>query len=64
MKPIQDTIQVAVANSSAIALSITECNEILTFVSLILAICFTIYKFINYEKEKSWSYMSSLQKEV
>jgi hypothetical protein len=53
MKPIQDTIQVAVANSSAIALSITECNEILTFVSLILAICFTIYKFIRYEKEKA-----------
>jgi hypothetical protein len=53
MKQIQDTIQVGVANSSAIALSITECNEVLTFVSLTLAIIFTIYKFFRYEKKKA-----------
>ena len=50
MKSVQDTIQVVTANSTAIAFSITECNQILTFVSLCLAIAFTIYKFIKYEK--------------
>ena len=53
MKEIQDTIQVAVVNSTAIGFSITECNEILTFVSLTLAIVFTVYKFIRYEKKKT-----------
>jgi lipoprotein signal peptidase len=53
MKEIQDTLQVTVANSTAIAFSITECNEILTFISLTLAIVFTIYKFIRYEKKKT-----------
>jgi hypothetical protein len=52
MKEIQDTLQVTVANSSAIALSITNCNEVLTFVSLILAIGFTVYKFLKYEEKK------------
>lgn len=50
MKSVQDTIQVGIANSAAIAFSITECNELLTFISLILAISFTIYKFATYEK--------------
>jgi len=50
MKSVQDTIQVGIANSTAIAFSITECNELLTFISLILAISFTIYKFATYEK--------------
>ena len=50
MKSVQDTIQVGLANSTAIAFSITECNDALTFVSLILAISFTIYKFATYEK--------------
>ena len=50
MKEAQDTLQVGLANSTAIAFSITECNEILTFISLILSIGFTIYKFIKYEK--------------
>ncbi len=49
MKEIQDTIQVAVANGSAIAFSITECNEVLTLVSLVLAISFTIYKFVKFK---------------
>ena len=50
MKEIQDTLQVGIANGSAIALSITECNQILTLVSLILAIAFTIYKFVKFKK--------------
>lgn len=50
MKSVQDTLQVGIANSTAIVFSITECNDALTFVSLILAISFTIYKFATYEK--------------
>ena len=51
MNNVKDTVQVAVANSTAIGFSITECNEILTFVSLILAIAFTIYKFFKFNKD-------------
>ena len=47
-----DTIQVGIANGSAIGVSLVEANEILTFVSLLLAIAFTIYKFFIYEKKK------------
>ena len=50
MKEIQDTLQVGIANGSAIALSITECNQMLTLVSLILAIAFTIYKFVKFKE--------------
>tara|TARA_R110001599_G_scaffold40860_3_gene124206 strand:- start:896 stop:1057 length:162 start_codon:yes stop_codon:yes gene_type:complete len=50
MTDLRDTIQVGLANGSAIGFSITDCNEILTLVSLVLAIGFTIYKFIKYEK--------------
>jgi hypothetical protein len=51
MREIQDTLQVGIANGSAIALSITECNAFLTFASLILAIAFTIYKFVKFKKK-------------
>jgi len=47
---MQDTIQVGLANTTAIAFSITECNQLLTLISLTLAIAFTIYKFVKYEK--------------
>jgi hypothetical protein len=49
---MQDSLQVGIVNSTAIAFSITECNQMLTLVSLILAITFTIYKFIKFEKTK------------
>jgi hypothetical protein len=52
MTEIKDTLQVGIANGSAIGFSITNCNEVLTFVSLILAIVFTVYKFIKFEKTK------------
>jgi len=52
MKEIQDSAQVALANGSAIGISLVEANEYLTFISLALAIAFTIYKFIKY-KEKT-----------
>ena len=50
MTDLKDTIQVGVANGSAIGFSITDCNEILTLVSLILAIGFTVYKFMKFNK--------------
>ena len=52
MTDLKDTIQVGIANGSAIGVSLVEANEMLTFVSLILAISFTIYKFFLYEKKK------------
>ena len=51
MTDLRDTLQVGVANGSAIGFSITDCNEILTLVSLVLAIAFTIYKFIKLNKD-------------
>ena len=50
MNDLKDTIQVGIANGSAIGFSLAEANEILTLVSLILAIAFTIYKFIKFDK--------------
>ena len=50
MTDLNDTIQVGVANGSAIGFSITDCNEYLTLISLILAISFTIYKFVKFKK--------------
>ena len=52
MNDLKDTLQVGIANGSAIGFGITDCNEILTLVSLILAISFTIYKFIKFDKNK------------
>ena len=49
MNDLKDTIQVGLANGTGIAFSLTDCNEYLTLISLILAISFTIYKFIKYE---------------
>jgi|TARA_R100000781_G_scaffold34138_1_gene24678 hypothetical protein len=50
MNDIKDTIQVGIANGTGIAFSVTDCNEYLTLISLILAIAFTIYKFIKFDK--------------
>ena len=53
-KEIGDSLQVMTANGSAIGLNLTSCNEILTFISLLLAITFTIYKFSkDAKKEKN-----------
>jgi len=50
MTDLRDTVQVGLANGSAIGFSITDCNEYLTLISLILAISFTIYKFVKFKK--------------
>ena len=52
IKPMQDSLQVGLANSTAILLSVGQVNQLLTLVSLILAITFTIYKFIQFDKKK------------
>jgi len=52
MKEVQDTIQVGVANGSAIAFSISDVNEYLSLISLVLAISYTIYKFVKFNIKK------------
>ena len=52
MKEIQDTAQVTLANGTAIGISLVEVNEILTLISLTLAIAFSIYKFVKYGEKK------------
>ena len=47
---IQDTIKVGLANASAIGISLTEINEVLSTISLVMAISFSIYQFIKTKK--------------
>tara|TARA_R110002110_G_scaffold45691_2_gene138973 strand:- start:243 stop:398 length:156 start_codon:yes stop_codon:yes gene_type:complete len=49
-KELKDTVEVIAANGGALGLTLVQCNEILQFISLILAIGFTLYKFINKKK--------------
>ena len=46
-----DTTQVIAANGGASFLTITECNQLLTLISISLAIIFTIYKFYKLSKK-------------
>ena len=49
---MKDTTQVILANGGATALTmIDECNQILTMVSISLAIIFTIYKFYKLSRK-------------
>jgi len=48
---MKDTTQVLLANGGASALTITECNEVLTLVSISLAILFTLFKFYKLSKK-------------
>ncbi len=41
---IKDTVSVVGANVGALGITLTQCNEMLQFVSLILAIAYTGYK--------------------
>jgi hypothetical protein len=47
---IQDTIQVGIANAGAIGISLAHINEVLTTISLLIAIGFSIYKFTKTKK--------------
>lgn len=42
---MKDTVQIVTANAGAIGISLADFNDVLTFVSLALAIAFTISKF-------------------
>lgn len=48
---MRDTVEVIAANGSALGLTLTQCNELLQFISLSLAIGFTLYKFIKAQKK-------------
>tara|TARA_R110000751_G_scaffold1024_1_gene4178 strand:+ start:1600 stop:1773 length:174 start_codon:yes stop_codon:yes gene_type:complete len=49
---MKDTAGVLAANGGVIGLSFSACNEVLLFVSTILAIAFTLYKFYKLSKNK------------
>ena len=51
MKNTKDIIEVGVANGGVLGLSLTQCNQVLLFVSTSLAIIFTIYKFYKLSKK-------------
>jgi len=52
MNDLRDTIQVGLANGSAIGFTLASANEILSFVALILSIAYTIYKFFKFKDNK------------
>ena len=47
---IEDSVQVRMANAGAIRISLAQFNEVLTTVSLLIAIGFSIYKFTKTKK--------------
>ena len=48
---MKDTVEVLAANGGVIGLSLSECNEYLLFISTLLAIAFTTYKFIKLKRK-------------
>ena len=44
---LKDTATVLLANGSALGITLTQANDALQFISLVLAIGYTIYKMIN-----------------
>jgi hypothetical protein len=49
---MKDTTEVLIANGGVIGLSLSECNDVLLFISTTLAIIFTIYKFYKLKNNK------------
>tara|TARA_R110000823_G_C15862797_1_gene493353 strand:- start:372 stop:551 length:180 start_codon:yes stop_codon:yes gene_type:complete len=47
---IEDTVQVGIANIGAIGISLAHFNEVLTTISLLIAIGFSVYKFTKIKK--------------
>ena len=52
MNDLRDTIQVGLANGSAIGFTLASANEILSFIALVLSIAYTIYKFFKFDTNK------------
>jgi len=48
---LKDTGTVLLANGSAWGLTLTQANDALQFISLLLAIGYTIYKIINHKNK-------------
>jgi len=46
-KDLKDTVEVLALNAGALGLTLTECNELLQMISLLLAISYTAYKFLK-----------------
>lgn len=44
---MKDTMEIGLINGSAIGISLGQVNEILTLISLLVAISYTIYKFFK-----------------
>ena len=44
---MKDTLQILTANVRAIGISLANANDLLTFISLSLAICYTVWKFLK-----------------
>jgi hypothetical protein len=49
---MKDTITVVAANGGALGISLTQCNEMLQLISLVLAIGYTIYRFAKLKDSK------------
>jgi|TARA_R110002124_G_scaffold254993_1_gene420598 hypothetical protein len=49
-RELKDTVEVLAANGGALGLTLTQCNELLQTISLILAIAYTAYKFLKIKK--------------
>ena len=52
MNDLKDTLQVGLANGTAIGVSLSEINEVLSLIALGLSIAYTIFKFFKFEKNK------------
>ena len=52
MTDLKDTLQVGLANGTAIGVSLSEINEVLSLIALTISIAYTIFKFIKFEKNK------------
>ena len=51
-KELKDTAEIILMNGTAVGFSITDCNEILTLISLILAITLSCYKLMTWILKK------------
>ena len=50
---VKDTVEILLMNGTAVGFHITECNEVLTFISLILAITLSCYKLGRWVMKKN-----------
>ena len=51
-KELKDSVLVVMANGGAVSLSLTECNQWLTAISLSIAIIYTLWKFYKNIKNR------------